>query len=115
MCDFIEAELLLAVEVRLIEPEQKVIADVVDKGTLLLDDQRGDLIGAAEQIEVIHIDGAEIDLQRLVQVGQRDAHGLRLGAVDFEFELRCAGAEASDEGDEARLVLRGGEQLLRSG
>lgn len=29
---------------------------------------RSDLIGAAEQIEVVHIDGAQIDLQRFIQI-----------------------------------------------
>mgnify|MGYP007026932923 CR=1 FL=1 len=76
---------------------------------------RGDLIGAAEQIEVVHIDGTEINLQRLVQIGQRDAHRLSLSAVDFEFELRRAGAEAGDQRDEARFVLGSGEELLRGG
>jgi hypothetical protein len=75
---------------------------------------RGDLVGAAEQIEVVHIDGAEIGLQRLVQIGHETPIVLAC-AVDLEFELRRAGAEAGDEGDEARLVLRGGEELLRGG
>ena len=38
-----------------------------------------------------------------------------MGAVDFEFELRRASAEAGDQRDEARFVLRGSKELLRGG
>ena len=49
--------------------------------------------GAAEQIEVVDIDRAEIDLQRVEHVGDVDAEQLRLGAVDIEIKLRGRGLE----------------------
>ena len=44
--------------------------------------------GAAEQIEVVDIGRADIDLQRGEHVGRGDTQHLRLGAVDVEIELR---------------------------
>ncbi len=49
--------------------------------------------GAAEQVEVVDIGRAEIDLQRGEDVGHIDAEQLRLGAVDVEIELRRRGLE----------------------
>ena len=54
---------------------------------------RHDAEGAAEQIEVVDIGRAEIDLQRREDVGDIDAEQLRLGAVDVEIELRRRGLE----------------------
>ena len=56
--------------------------------------------GAPEQVEVVHVERAEIDLQRVEDVRQAEAEQLRLGAVEVVVELRRRGAE-------------GGEQLLR--
>ena len=49
--------------------------------------------GAAEQVEVVDVGRAEIDLQRGEHVGHVDAEHLRLGAVDVEIELRRRGLE----------------------
>ena len=54
---------------------------------------RGHAEGAAEQVEVVDVGRAEIDLQRGEHVGHVDAEQLRLGAVDVEIELRRRGLE----------------------
>ncbi len=56
----------------------------------------GDLIGATKEVEVVDVGGAEVDLEGFVEIGERDAHGFGLGAIDFEFVLWGAGAEAGD-------------------
>ena len=58
--------------------------------------------GAAEQIEVVDVGRAQIDLQRREHVGHVDAEQLRLDAVDVEIELR-------------RRVLEQREHLLQPG
>ena len=52
--------------------------------------------GAAEQVEVVDIGRAEIDLQRGEDIGHVDAEQLRLGAVDIEIELRRRGLEQAE-------------------
>ncbi len=54
---------------------------------------RGDAEGAPEQVEVVDVGRADIDLQRREHVGHVDAEQLRLGAVDVEIELRRRGLE----------------------
>ena len=54
---------------------------------------RRDAERAAEQVEVVDVGRAEIDLQRAEHVGHVDAEQLRLGAVDVEIELRRRGLE----------------------
>ena len=52
-------------------------------------------IAAAEEIEVIHVDGAEIDLQRLEDALHGNVEHLRLRAVDVEVVLRRRRAEGA--------------------
>ena len=62
--------------------------------------------GAAEQVEVVDIGRAEIDLQRGEHVGNVDAEQLRLGAVDVEIELRRRGLEQREHLREPRRLRR---------
>ena len=63
---------------------------------------RVDLIGAAEAIEVVHVERAEIDLQRLEDVGQRHAVGLHALAIDVGVDLRHVHLEAREQAGERR-------------
>ena len=49
---------------------------------------RDHLVGAAEAVEVVHVERAEIDLHRLEHVGERDAVLLRLDAIHVGVDLR---------------------------
>jgi hypothetical protein len=51
---------------------------------------------AAEGGEVVDVGAAEVDLQRLIDVGQIDALGLRLGAIHLH-EAPAAGWPGSSE------------------
>ena len=62
-----------------------------------------DLVGAAEEVEVVHVHRAEGDLECLVDVGERDAEVFRSGAVDVHVELRGVGPEAGEHGGKAGL------------
>ena len=66
---------------------------------------RDDLPGTAEEVEVIHVERAEVDLHRLEQILQ--GHALRLGlhAIDLGVELRDVHGEGGeDAGEFARGV-----------
>ena len=66
---------------------------------------RHDAEGAAEQVEVVDVGRADIDLQRVEHVLHVDAEQLRLGAVDIEIDLRRRGLEQREHLREAgRLV-----------
>ena len=67
---------------------------------------RDDAEGAAEQVEVVDVGRAEIDLQRGEHVGHVDAEQLRLGAVDVEIELRRRGLEQREHLQQARRLRR---------
>ena len=54
----------------------------------------GHLKRATEIGEVVHIGGAEIDLQRVKNVGQRHVHALGLGAIHIHVHLRLVGTKA---------------------
>ena len=64
-----------------------------------------DLPVAVLKEEVVDVVGAEIGLQRVVDVGQGDVLGLELFAVDVHIELRLGDAEGGEEGFHARLPL----------
>ena len=59
-----------------------------------------DLVDAAEEVEVVDVGRAEIDLQRVEDVRQRHVQHLRLGAVDLEVDLRRVGAEGREHAGE---------------
>ena len=56
-----------------------------------------DAVGAAEAIEVVDIVRAEIDLQRLEDIGDRDAQLCGLGAVEIGVELRRVDVVAGEQ------------------
>ena len=66
---------------------------------------RAHLERAAEAVEVVHVDRAEVDLQRVEDVAERHVQLLRLHAVDVGEELRRAGAEGGE--DAATATARG--------
>ena len=66
------------------------------------------LVGAAELVEVVHVQRAEVDLQRLVDRRQRHAQLLGLDAVDVGEQLRHVDLEA---GEHAGQVLVSGAGL----
>ncbi len=55
-----------------------------------------DLVGAAEFVEVVHVERAEINLQRVEDIGDGDAELLRARAVDIGVELRDVDVEAGE-------------------
>ena len=57
---------------------------------------RGDLVGAAEAVEVIHVERAQVDLQRVVHLAQGDVHALGFHAVHVHEELRDARGERGE-------------------
>ena len=66
---------------------------------------RGDPEGAAEQVEVVDVGRADIDLERGEHVGHVDAEQLGLGAVDVEIELRRRRLEQREHLAQARLLV----------
>ena len=66
----------------------RILEHILGVGAVVAGRLRHHAIGAAEQVEVVDVGRAEIDLQRGEHVGNIDAEQLRLGAVDIEIELR---------------------------
>ena len=75
----------------------------------------GDVIGAAEQVEVVDIGRAEIGLDRVVDGGDRHAELLRLDAVDVDEDLRRVGGERREHRGEPRVLARGGDKFVGRG
>ena len=71
-----------------------------------------DLVGAAEPVEVVDVDRAEVDLHGLEQVGERDPLLLHLLAVDVDVELRHVDLVAREEAGELRRLVGLAEQRL---
>src|SRR6185295_14981791 len=53
-----------------------------------------DLVGPREQIEVVDLEAAEVDLEALEDAVDRDVQGAHLVAVDVQLDLGNGGAEA---------------------
>ena len=70
------------------------------------------LPGAAELVEIVHVQSAQIDLQGVEDVVHGDAHRLALGAVDVDIQLRRVGAKDGEQADQARLLISGLNQLV---
>ena len=64
------------------------------------------LPGAAEAVEVVDVEGAEIDLQGVEDLVRIDAHGLALVAVEVHKQLRRVGAEHTEQLAHDLAVLR---------
>ena len=67
---------------------------------------RDHAVGAAEQVEVVDIGRAEVDLQRGEYVGNIDAEQLRLDAIDVEIKLRRGVLEQRIDLGEPRRLRR---------
>jgi hypothetical protein len=69
----------------------------------------------AEQVEVIHVERAEIDLKRIEDVRQAEAEQLRLRPIEIIEELRRRGGERSEQRLRVELRLLAGrrDQRLR--
>ena len=59
-----------------------------------------DLIGAAEAVEVVDVERAEVDLQRVEDVVERHAVGLDALAIDVGVDLRHVDLEAREQAGE---------------
>ena len=64
------------------------------------------LEGAAEAVEVVDVDRAEVHLQGIEDVAQRYVQLVRLDAVDVGIELRRGGAERREDAGDGRVVVR---------
>ncbi len=83
--------------------------DLVDVFDLIAERAVGhdvDLPVAAEGVEVVHVQRAEIDLQRLVQVVDRHAHRADLGPVDVHVQLRRVRAEHREDADQPGKLVQ---------
>ena len=83
--------------------QQIDVVDLVAEIALGLD---VDLPVAAEGVETVDVERAEIDLQRLIHVVQRYSQRGDLGPVDVQVELRRGGAELRGHADQRRLLLQ---------
>ena len=68
---------------------------------------RAHLERAAEEVEVVDVDRAEIDLQRVEDVAERHVELVGLDAIDVGVELRRRGAEGREDAGERRVAVRG--------
>ena len=68
--------------------------------------------GAAEQVEVVDVDRADIDLERFEHLLGRDAEHLRLHPVDVGVDLGRAGVEQREHVEQAGGLVGGGDQRL---
>src|ERR1019366_6866859 len=64
------------------------LQDIFGVGAVVALRLRDHAVGAAEQVEVVHVSRSEIDLQGGEHVRNVDAEQLRLDAIDVEIELR---------------------------
>ena len=71
-----------------------------------------DLPGAAELVEIVHIVAAQVGLQGVEDVAERNARPLALGAIDVDEELRRVGAEHAEYADQPRLPVGGRRQAV---
>src|SRR5262249_20349495 len=66
----------------------------------------------AELVEVVDVEGAEVDLQGVKDVVDGDAEGHALGAVDVEVEPGGMGAQAMAQAGEAVSVVAVDDDLV---
>ena len=70
------------------------------------------LPGAAEAIEIVDIQRAEVDLQHVEDVGHGDAHRLDGGAVDIQIQPGGVGPEAGEQPLQAGVTFAFVDDLL---
>ena len=63
------------------------------------------LPGSAETVEVVDVERAQIDLQRVERVAERHLHALALPAIDVDIELRHVGAEQAEQARQCPVVV----------
>ena len=85
------------------------VLDIVAELWLGLGD---DLIGAAEAVEVIHIETAEIDLERFEKILQRDALRLRFFAIHIGLELGHVHGVSGVDLHELTASVSGADEIL---
>ncbi len=68
--------------------------------------------GAAEIVEVVYIKSAQIDLQRLEDVRNRDVLLLGFDAIDVDVQLRDVGVEGREKHQELGAGARGFDQTF---
>ena len=88
------------------------VADLLAEVGVALD---VDLPGAAEPVEVVDVQRAQVDLQGVEQLGDRDAGQLGLVAVDVQVQPGRIGPEAGEEPRRALRVDRRLDDARRSG
>ena len=87
-------------------PQVANLGRVVTHVSLGLNDH---LPGAAELVEVVDVERAEIDLQRREDIVRVDAHRLALIAVEVDEKLRRVGAEDREQLLDDLAIFRIGE------
>ncbi len=92
--------------------EQADVGGLVAEGRVGLDD---DLVGAAEAVEIVHVDRAEVGLHGLEERCEIDALGLGLGAVHVGEELRHVDGVAGEKTGELGALRGLRDQLLGGG
>ncbi|MNH26500.1 hypothetical protein D3C79_865570 [compost metagenome] len=55
------------------------------------------LVGATKAVEVVDIERAEIDLQRLEHIRQAHPLAFDLGTIDDDIELRCIDIKTGEQ------------------
>ena len=70
------------------------------------------LVSAAEAVEVIDVQGAEIDLHGVEDVRKRDALGLRLLAIHLGVHLRHVDLVAAEQPRKLRRFAALGEEIV---
>src|SRR5262249_34239901 len=71
-----------------------------------------DLPGSAEAVEVVDVQGAQVDLQRVEDLAHGHAHGLGLGAVDVQVQPGRVGPEAGEQPLQPGGVPAGGDDVV---
>src|SRR5262249_31363377 len=56
-------------------------------------------------VEIIHVVAAQVDLKRVENIGQGNAHCANFGPVHLRIKLWSVGSEAIESADNARLLI----------
>ena len=80
-------------------------ADIVEVAAETAIGLGDDFVGAAEEVEVVHVLRAEIELQRVEHVGGGDADLLGLLAIDVGVDRGRAGGEQREHAGEVGIAV----------
>src|SRR6266404_421888 len=72
---------------------------------------RDDLVGAAETVEVVDVERAEVHLQRLEHVREPHVLALGLDAIDVDVELRHVDLVGAERASERRVLIGRADRL----